>query len=319
MRRGVPIVAAIAGLVASLALAGTAVAASGSNAANAKLCQKGGWTKLARADGTPFTSELDCTSYGAKGGTIIPLVTKTPQTVTFSSTNPSPVPYGTGDYSNPYTYAPTATATSGLPVTISLDSASTGCALTSGQVSFTGVGTCLVDASQPGSTTYAAAKAQQSITVAACPDPANHIICVAIHAAGGLYGDSTGIAVSGLFGVKDVGTNRVAGTAFGEGIYQEFAPVQQQGTFTANSGFLALNGGPFCGGDTSVPSEIEFNVQGPTDSGGKGLLAVGFVEEPDGGIGVDDQTSMGLLAADGTETDFFTPADAEIRSFEFTC
>ena len=44
----------------------------GGNSANAKLCQKGGWMNLVRADGTPFASETECVSYGASGGTVLP-------------------------------------------------------------------------------------------------------------------------------------------------------------------------------------------------------------------------------------------------------
>jgi hypothetical protein len=43
-------------------------------------------------------------------------------------------------------YTPTASATSGLPAQITLDQASTGCSLTAGVVTFTGDGTCLIDA-----------------------------------------------------------------------------------------------------------------------------------------------------------------------------
>jgi hypothetical protein len=45
--------------------------AGGGNSGNAKLCQKGGWQHLARADGTPFVNAADCVSYAAQGGTLI--------------------------------------------------------------------------------------------------------------------------------------------------------------------------------------------------------------------------------------------------------
>ena len=48
------------------------------------------------------------------------------------------------------TYTPTATATSGLAVTITLDGTSTGCTLNAGVVGFTAGGTCVVDANQAG-------------------------------------------------------------------------------------------------------------------------------------------------------------------------
>jgi hypothetical protein len=61
-----------------LALLGTAVvclsqaavaSAGGGNSDVAKLCQKGGWQTLVRADGSPFASQDECVSYGAQGGT----------------------------------------------------------------------------------------------------------------------------------------------------------------------------------------------------------------------------------------------------------
>jgi len=82
------------------------------------------------------------------------------QTVSFTSTPPSPTRVGTP------AYTPTATSSSGLGVTFSLASKSTGCTLSSGHVIFSGVGTCLVDATQAGNATYLPASQQQSIHVA---------------------------------------------------------------------------------------------------------------------------------------------------------
>jgi len=62
-------------LVGALALALTMlvpalpVLAKPGNSLNAKACYKGGWTSLAQANGTPFTSQTACVSYGATGGT----------------------------------------------------------------------------------------------------------------------------------------------------------------------------------------------------------------------------------------------------------
>ena len=44
----------------------------GGNSGNAKLCQKGGWMNLVRADGTTFANQDECVAYGASGGTIAP-------------------------------------------------------------------------------------------------------------------------------------------------------------------------------------------------------------------------------------------------------
>jgi hypothetical protein len=140
---------ALATVVPASALAG------GGNSLNAKACQKNGWTKLVTSSGAPFANEEACVSYAAQGG-----VLKKPQTITFTSANPSPVTVG-----DP-TYTPTATSTSGLPVAITLDATSTGCTLAGGIVTFTTVGTCVIDANQAGNATYVpAAQVQQSITV----------------------------------------------------------------------------------------------------------------------------------------------------------
>lgn len=61
-------------VVLALALSvGVATAtAGGGNSANAKLCQKNGWTGWVRSDGSAFNNETECVSYGAKGGTLMP-------------------------------------------------------------------------------------------------------------------------------------------------------------------------------------------------------------------------------------------------------
>ncbi len=64
------------------------------------------------------------------------------------------------------TYAPSATATSGDTVAISLDKSSSGCSLSDGKVTFTGAGACVIDFNDAGNSTYAAAsQVTQSIKV----------------------------------------------------------------------------------------------------------------------------------------------------------
>jgi hypothetical protein len=64
------------------------------------------------------------------------------------------------------TYSPTATASSGDKVAITLDKNSSGCSLSDSKVTFTGSGTCVVDFNDAGNATYAAAaQVQQSIKV----------------------------------------------------------------------------------------------------------------------------------------------------------
>lgn len=105
------------------------------------------------------------------------------QTIGFTSINPSPVHVGDPDYT------PQATATSGLAVTFSLDAASAGCSLSNGVVSFTAVGTCVIDANQAGDGVWAPApKVQQSVAVTV--NPAQY--CTSI---GGTYGGQSANAL----------------------------------------------------------------------------------------------------------------------------
>jgi hypothetical protein len=85
------------------------------------------------------------------------------QTIGFTSSVPSFAHVGG------LTYTPTATSTSGLPVTITIDATSAPvCAISgTGEVSFQAPGTCTLNANQPGDEGYLpAAQVQQSFTVA---------------------------------------------------------------------------------------------------------------------------------------------------------
>jgi len=93
-------------------------------------------------------------------------VAKSGQTISFTSSAPGSATY------NGSTYTVTATATSGLAVSLAIDAASSSvCALdgssSGSHVSFIGTGTCTVDADQGGDSNYLAApQKQQSFTVA---------------------------------------------------------------------------------------------------------------------------------------------------------
>jgi len=87
------------------------------------------------------------------------------QTITLDA--PPPTSATTGG-----TYTPGAHATSGLTVTFSVDASSTPgtCSLATGTVTFTGAGTCVVDANQAGSSSWTAApQLQLDVTVTASP------------------------------------------------------------------------------------------------------------------------------------------------------
>ncbi|MDH5388977.1 MAG: DUF4347 domain-containing protein [Gammaproteobacteria bacterium] len=86
-------------------------------------------------------------------------VGKASQTVSFTSTAPAATVGGA-------TYTPTATATSGLTVALTVDAASSAiCTINTGIVSFNAAGSCVLNANQAGDTNYNAA-VQVSQTVA---------------------------------------------------------------------------------------------------------------------------------------------------------
>ena len=117
------------------------------------------------------------------------------QTITFTSTAPSNAAYGG-------TYTPTAGATSGLPVSFSIDGTTSSiCSISAGVVHFTGVGICTIDANQAGGeggTYNAAPQVQQSFSVGKAsqmvgwtsPPPSNAVV-------GGTW-QATGFSSSGL-------------------------------------------------------------------------------------------------------------------------
>jgi len=62
-------------LVATAVSVEAASAAGGGNATGAKLCQKGGWSKLMDASAQPFADENACVGYAAHDGAIYPRAT----------------------------------------------------------------------------------------------------------------------------------------------------------------------------------------------------------------------------------------------------
>jgi hypothetical protein len=107
-------------------------------------------TAFATTDGT--TSNMDAETVNHM---------KLPQTIAFTSAAPLNAIVGW------LTYTPSALATSGLPVSITVDAAASSvCSISGGIVSFIGVGTCILDANQEGNLLYEAApQVQQSFDV----------------------------------------------------------------------------------------------------------------------------------------------------------
>ena len=89
-------------------------------------------------------------------------VAKGAQTISFTSTAPAAATVGGAIYSV------SATATSGLAVSFTIDATASGvCSIAGTTVSFLAAGTCVIDANQAGNANYnAAPQAQQSFAVA---------------------------------------------------------------------------------------------------------------------------------------------------------
>jgi hypothetical protein len=140
-----------------MALVVTSTASALTGTWNTRLCQGSAWTRYVTAGGAPFASRAGCVSYVNGGGAL-----KRTQTVAFTSANPSPVAVGA-------TYTPRARATSKLPVTITVDAASSAvCSKSGALVTFNGAGTCTLNARQSGNTVFVAApRVQQAVTVTA--------------------------------------------------------------------------------------------------------------------------------------------------------
>ena len=197
--------------------------------------------------------------------------------ITPSTSTPSNATYGGGSYT------PAATSTSGDPVVITIDpSSSSVCAISSGVVTYTGVGTCTVDFNDAGSANYlAAAQVQQTFTVS----PATAVITPtsstpnAATVGAGSYtpaatstsGDSVAVTIDssssavcsisgGVISFTAAGTCTVDFNDAGNANYNAAAQVQQSFTVTAQ-GSLTVQFTPatsnqyvfFCG-PTSTPN-----------------------------------------------------------------
>lgn len=98
----------------------------------------------------------------AVGAIVSVTIAKGNQTVGFMPSLPSLVQVGGAPYSV------TAVASSGLTPTVSLAAGSSGCVLAGGTLTFTAVGTCMINANQAGDSNWnAAAQAQHSINIGA--------------------------------------------------------------------------------------------------------------------------------------------------------
>jgi hypothetical protein len=149
--------------VSAVASSGLAVVFS-ADSASAGVCTVSGSTVTPVAAGTctidadqPGNADYEAAARAQQSFT----VGLDPQTISFTSTPPAAATVGGAGY------AVSAAASSGLSVSFSIAAAGSGvCSISGTTVSFTGAGTCTVNADQSGNATYAAAaQAQQSFTV----------------------------------------------------------------------------------------------------------------------------------------------------------
>jgi hypothetical protein len=222
------------------------------------------------------------------------------QTINFTSTAPTAATVGGAAYDV------SASASSGLAVAFSIEPASAGvCSIAGATVSFSGAGTCTIDADQPGDANYQpAAQAQQSFHVALAPQtisftstpPAGAAVggpdyVVSATASSGLAvtfsADATSAGVCTVSGsnvsLVGVGTCTVDADQAGNGNYAAAPQVQQSFfvsgvtksaqtiTFTSTAPTAAEVGGSY---DISAVASSGLAVTFSADAGSGGVCTV---------------------------------------------
>jgi hypothetical protein len=305
--------AVVATLLTLVAPATTAQAAS--NKPNLTSCLGTGWKSLQASDGKAMPSEAACLVYAIFGGQL-----QRKQTVAFTSTAPVPSVVG-------HTYRPTAAATSDLPAAITLDSTSHGCTIAAGLVTFTAVGTCVIDADQAGNSVYGKAprvkqpitvvKASQTITfTSAVPSPAlvEATYQPSATSSSGLAvaitkdAVSTGCSIAdGVVTFTGAGTCVIDGNQAGNAGFA--AAVQVQQSFTVTAPAPPVDEAPAAVADSftvsrfSGPTAIDV-LTNDTDTDG-GPKTIASVTQPDHGTVA--------IAADGKSLTY-EPADSYCNS-----
>lgn len=200
-----------------------------------------------------------------------------PQAIAFSSSPPSPAVYGGS-------YTPAATGgESGNQVTFSIDSASTpgACTISNGTVSYTGTGSCVIDASQAAGNGYTAAPQQQAIAIGKAA------LTVTANNASRLFGAASPALAATITGYVNGDTSSVvAGSPDCTTTAQAWSPggtypvTCTQGTLSAGADYaftfdpgtltVGYTGGPCQAGSHSGPLTIA--------SGQAACLGAGFTQ-----------------------------------------
>ncbi|HEY1762892.1 MAG TPA: hypothetical protein VGG17_09895 [Acidimicrobiales bacterium] len=171
------------------------------------------------------------------------------------------------------TYTPSATATSGDKVVISLDKNSSGCSLSDGKVTFTGAGTCEVDFNDAGNSTYAAApQVTQSIKV---------------------YADNT-ISTSALPSAGSAGGSYAPGTSATSGDNVVMTLAKSSSGCELSSGWIEFKSSGTC--------EVDFNDPG------NGAFAAASQVEKSVKVYSSNTISPSTAPAAGTVNGTYTPS-----------
>ena len=184
-----------------------------------------------------ITASVGGSPVASQNFTLTVAVNQQSQTIGSLSTPPSDAVVGGASYT------PSATASSGLPVAVTVDPSSTVvCQISAGSVHFTSAGTCTLDFNQAGNIDWtAAAEVQQSFTVSAASDPAR------ITSA-----DST------VFGAYEHGSFQVTASVSGASFSE--TGTLPKGVSLSSRGLLA--GSPESGIDVSYPVLLTASIGG---------------------------------------------------------
>ncbi|RZJ96848.1 MAG: hypothetical protein EON88_05515, partial [Brevundimonas sp.] len=179
-------------------------------------------------------------------------IAKGAQTIAFTSTAPSAVVAGPD-------YVVTATASSGLGITFTLDGSSTGCTISGATVSFTAPGTCVINANQAGDSNWnAAIQVQQSFTVIANPPIAADVSGVAVtYESAGTAIDLSSSLTGGAYSSIAIDTAPAHGTTSVSGDVVTYTPAS--GYYGADA-FTYTATGP---GGTSNVATVTLTVATP--------------------------------------------------------
>ncbi len=200
---------------------------------------------------------------------------RTNQSISYSSTPPTSAVVGGSSYT------PIASATSGLVVSITIDpAASAVCSISSGQVSFSGAGTCVIDANQGGNAAYnPAGQVQQTFSVSAAatatPTAPSHPVISEFRSRGPLGADD------------------------------EFVEIYNPGRATVNISSWTIRASSSCGTDITILATMPANTL--LKPGQHYLVgsAGGSVTDVDRTFtaGIEDDGGVGLFNFSGTVQD----------------